>query len=282
MTDHKKGLLAVFIAAALWSTGGIFIKLISWDAFQLGGIRSFIAALVILAVYRAKSLRVSGASLLNALLYSGVMILFVLATKKTTAANAIFLQYTAPIYVLILEPILLKVKFERINLYAILITFGGMLLFFIGELSPGHLEGNIIALITGVILAGFFLGLKKIPAEMQPSSIFYGNIFAAIIGLSISGLPVEAAMGDIGMVTFLGIFQIGIPYIVFSYGLTKVQAIEASLIAMIEPVLNPVWVLFWYGEAPAPYAILGGIVILISVGVRAYLSERQRQTDATI
>ena len=278
MTDHKKGLLAVFISAALWSTGGIFIKLISWDAFQLGGIRSFIAALVILAVYRTKSLKFSGASLLNALLYSGVMILFVLATKKTTAANAIFLQYTAPIYVLIFEPLLLKVKFERINLYAILITFGGMLLFFIGELSPGHFEGNIIALITGVILAGFFLGLKKIPTDMQPSSIFYGNIFAAAIGLFISGFPADAAISDIGMVTFLGVFQIGIPYIVFSYGLTKVQAIEASLIAMIEPVLNPVWVLFWYGEAPAPYAILGGIVILISVGVRSFLSERQKNT----
>ena len=181
LQDHQKGIIAILAAAILWSTGGVFIKLISLNTYQLSFFRSTFAALVFLILFRKVVVYANGFAILNAFFYVVVLIFFVLATKLTTAANAIFLQYTAPIYVLIFEPIINKTKFEKINIITIIICFLGMILFFMGELSPGHLEGNLAALLSGVAFAAFFLGMRKNKSEYQFSSIFYGNIFIALI-----------------------------------------------------------------------------------------------------
>jgi len=271
--EHQKGLIAVLASAILWSSGGVFIKLISLNAYQLSVFRSSFAALVFLVLFRKVVVYANGFAILNAFFYVIVLIFFVLATKLTTAANAIFLQYTAPIYVLIFEPIINKTKYEKINVITIFICFLGMILFFVGELSPGHLEGNLAALLSGVAFAAFFLGMRKNKSEYQFSSIFYGNILIALICLpslfSLNYLKVN----DLLMVSYLGIFQIGLAYAIFSYGLKRVFAIEASIIGMIEPVLNPVWVFFGYGEVPSFMAIIGGIIIIATITVRAFILE---------
>ena len=273
LPDHQKGIIAILAAAILWSTGGVFIKLISLNTYQLSFFRSTFAALVFLILFRKVVVYANGFALLNAFFYVVVLIFFVLATKLTTAANAIFLQYTAPIYVLIFEPIINKTKFEKINIITIIICFLGMILFFMGELSPGHLEGNLAALLSGVAFAAFFLGMRKNKSEYQFSSIFYGNIFIALICIpslfSINALVIN----DLWMVAYLGIFQIGIAYAIFSYGLKRVYAIEASIIGMIEPVLNPVWVFFGYGEVPSFMAIIGGVIIVATITIRAFILE---------
>jgi len=273
LQDHQKGIIAILAAAILWSTGGVFIKLISLNTYQLSFFRSTFAALVFLILFRKVVVYANGFALLNAFFYVVVLIFFVLATKLTTAANAIFLQYTAPIYVLIFEPIINKTKFEKINIITIIICFLGMILFFMGELSPGHLEGNLAALLSGVAFAAFFLGMRKNKSEYQFSSIFYGNIFIALICIpslfSINALVIN----DLWMVVYLGIFQIGIAYAIFSYGLKRVYAIEASIIGMIEPVLNPVWVFFGYGEVPSFMAIIGGVIIVATITIRAFILE---------
>jgi len=273
LQDHQKGIIAILAAAILWSTGGVFIKLISLNTYQLSFFRSTFAALVFLILFRKVVVYANGFALLNAFFYVVVLIFFVLATKLTTAANAIFLQYTAPIYVLIFEPIINKTKFEKINIITIIICFLGMILFFMGELSPGHLEGNLAALLSGVAFAAFFLGMRKNKSEYQFSSIFYGNIFIALICIpslfSINALVIN----DLWMVAYLGIFQIGIAYAIFSYGLKRVYAIEASIIGMIEPVLNPVWVFFGYGEVPSFMAIIGGVIIVATITIRAFILE---------
>jgi drug/metabolite transporter (DMT)-like permease len=142
-----------------------------------------------------------------------------------------------------------------------------------GELSPGHFEGNIFALLSGVAFAAFMIGMRKNKPEYQYSSIFYGNILVALICipyiLDISSL----SFSDLWMVAFLGIFQIGIAYVIFGYGLKRVYAIEASLIGMIEPVLNPVWVFLGYGETPSYTAIIGGLIIITTISIRAFLLE---------
>lgn len=269
MKEHKKGLLSIFIAAVLWSTGGLFIKLISLDAFQLSFFRSLFSAITLLVIFRKDVIKFNKGTIVNGLFYSAILILFVLAAKTTTVANAIFLQYTAPIYVLIFEPIFLKTRFEKINLVTIVICFIGMSLFFMGKLSPGDMEGNIIALLSGVAFAVFLLGMRKNDHQFQFATIFYGNIFISLICLfSLNNLGV-IIINDLYMVAYLGIFQIGIAYVIFSYGLKKVQAIEASLISMIEPVLNPIWTYFGYGEEPSIFAIIGGIIILLAVLIRA-------------
>lgn len=273
IAEHRRGLLAVIASALLWSTGGIFIKLISLNAFQLSSLRSLFAALVFLILFRKKLLEVNGLTFLNSLFYAAILILFVIATKMTTAANAIFLQYTAPIYVLFLEPLINKTKYQLVNIVTIVFCFIGMILFFIGELSPGYLEGNIIALLSGIAFAAFLIGMRKNRPEYQFSSIFYGNVIITLVCLP-SMFSVKAiSISDFGMIAFLGIFQIGFAYAIFSYGLKRVYAIEASLISMIEPVLNPVWVFIWYGEVPALLAITGGIIIITAISVRAFILE---------
>lgn len=272
-TEHRKGLAAAFVAAVLWSTGGIFIKLIPLGALEISGLRSALAALTILALYRRRSLKFNWSIALNGLFYAGVMILFVVATKLTTAANAIFLQYTAPIYVLVFEPLLLKSRFRKINLVAVVVSFAGMALFFMERLSPSGLEGNLVALATGVFLAAFFIGLRRSPSEDKLPSVFWGNAFTTALCLPAIASIETITFSDAWMIAALGVFQIGVPYAVFSYAVERVEAIEASLIAMIEPVLNPVWVVIGYGEEPSTWAIVGGSVILAGAAFRAVVSE---------
>jgi drug/metabolite transporter (DMT)-like permease len=274
LKDHRKGILAVLIAAILWSTSGVFVKLISLSSLQILFFRSVFSTLTVLAIFKKDAVRVNTLTIVNGLFYSGILIGFVTSTKMTTAANAIFLQYTAPIYVLILEPLLLKTKFERVNIITIIISFIGMSLFFIGKLSPGDFRGNIIALLSGVAFAAFLLGMRKNKPEYQFSSIFYGNIFVCLFcSFSVWGIK-EIPLKDFMMIAYLGIFQIGVAYSVFSYGLKKVYAIEASLISMIEPVLNPVWTFFGYGEVPSIFAIIGGVIILIAIAIRELLLDK--------
>jgi drug/metabolite transporter, DME family len=273
LSDHQKGLIAVFAAGFMWSTGGICIKLLTLNAQQICFIRSLLAALVFLVIFKKEIFYANVFTFINSFLYTGILILFVIATKMTTAANVIFLQYTAPIYVLILEPLINKTKYEKANIYTIIICFIGMSLFFIGKLSPGDMWGNILALLSGVAFAGFLLGMRKNKKEYQFSSIFYGNILVSLFCFSSMFGKLDLSVSNILMVSYLGIFQIGIAYAIFSYGLKRVYAIEASLIAMIEPVLNPVWVFIGYGEVPSFMAIVGGIIIVAAIAVRAFIYE---------
>ena len=235
---------------------------------QLSFFRCLIAAIVFALLFRKKLLVVNGFTFINAAFYAVVLATFVIATKTTTAANAIFLQSTAPIYVLIFEPIINKTKLERINVLTIAACFIGMIFFFLGEISPGHLTGNLVALISGIMFAAFFLGMRKNSKEYQQSSIFYGNIFVTIICIPFILDLKPLSFNDIWMVTFLGVFQIAFAYALFSYGLKRILAVEASIISMFEPVLNPVWVLIGYGEMPSFFASIGGGIIITAIFAR--------------
>lgn len=277
LSTYQKGLLAVFVAAVLWSSSGLFIKLITFDALQISFFRSLLAAGVFVLLFGKRLLRLSAMTLLNALFYAGVLLFFVMATKLTTAANAIFLQYTAPIYVLLLEPWLLKTRYERANFITIGVCFAGMFLFFQGDLEAGHQLGNLLALLSGVCLAAFMLGMRRNGPENQLPSIFWGNTLLALVTLpSLWSLSIWPT-ADLLMVAYLGIVQVGLAYAIFSYGLQRVSAVEAALIAMVEPVLNPLWVLLVLGEVPSRYALLGGAIIL---GVVAWRSVRVSRSAA--
>jgi len=273
LPEHQKGIIAIIIAAILWSTGGIFIKLTSLTPMQISFFRCAFAALIFLVVFNKELLKANIFTFINAGLYAAVLILYVIATKTTTAANAVFLQYTAPIYVLIFEPMINKTKYEKINIITIIICILGMTLFFTDKLSSGSIYGNIFALLSGVAFAAFLLGMRKNKKEHQFVSIFYGNIIVVLITLY-SIFQIESlSFSNFIMVSYLGIFQVGIAYIVFAYGLKRVLAVEASLISMIEPVLNPVWVLIGYGELPSVTAIFGGVIILLTVSIRAVIQQ---------
>jgi drug/metabolite transporter, DME family len=273
LPEHQKGIIAVLIAAILWSTGGILIKLVSLPPLQISFFRAIFAAAVFAIAFRKQAFIFNGMTFINGLFYAAILILFVIATKLTTAANAIFLQYTAPIYVLIFEPLINKTEFKRINVITILACFTGMILFFMGELSFNHYTGNIVALLSGIAFAAFLIGMRNNKHEYQFSTIFYGNIIIILFTIPSMLSLQSVSLHDFAMVAFLGIFQIGIAYAIFTYGLKRVFAIEASLISMIEPALNPVWVVLWYGEVPSFFAIIGGIIIISAIGLRTFFLE---------
>ena len=272
LSEHQKGLLFVFIAAFLWSSGGLLIKLITLSPMQISFFRCTIAATTFAIIFRKRILQFNRLTFLNSVFYACVLISFVISTKLTTAANAIFLQATAPIYVLIFEPLINKTHYERINVVTITICFLGMILFFVGEIEPGHLEGNLVALFSGISFAAFFLGMKKNDHKFQQSSIFIGNVLVAIVCIPFLFSLQVLTLSNLWMVLFLGVFQIAIAYAFFTSGLKRIIAVEASIISMIEPVFNPVWVFFGYGETPAITAIIGGSIIIVAIVVRTLIA----------
>ena len=193
----------------------------------------------------------------------------------TTAANAIFLQYTAPIYILLFAPFVLKEKFRFADLMTVAICLAGMVLFFVdvapnSELPPDtQFIGNILGLCSGVSLGGYMLLLRHPKAYKQnpASSVFYGNIFACLVMLPFFITNPSTWQGtDYFSVIFLGVFQIGLAYFLFTYGVSHgVRSLDASIIGFIEPLLNPVWVFLIIGERPSTWAIIGGIVIIAAI-----------------
>jgi drug/metabolite transporter (DMT)-like permease len=197
--------------------------------------------------------------------FAGILILFVMATKMTTAANAIFLQFTAPIYLLILEPLFLKTKFEKKNLTTLIICFCGMILFFFGRLELGNIYGNLLAIISGMCFAMFALLLKKKKLsgikEGSLNAVIIGNALVAVICVFL--IPSFTLTGmEIVILLYMGIFQIGISYMIFNEGIKYVSATESMIIATMEAIFNPIWVFLGIGEVPSPYAIAGAVIIL--------------------
>ncbi len=275
----------VLIAVLLWSTGGLFIKLTSLDAYQVTFFRSLLAAVTVLIITRKNGLKINAFGILTSIIYAMLLFLFVWATKKTTAANAIFLQYTAPIYILILAPFVIGEKFHWRDLITVLICITGMSLFFVGQLRIDDYQGNIAALGSGIFLGLYIMLLRHPHADgFNPViAVIYGNFLLAFLTLP-SGIAVIPVMNltDILAVSFLGIIQIGISYILFIKGVRGgTRPLDASLIGFIEPLLNPVWVFIFVGEKPSEWAIIGGGIIIASVlfhTIRQYAGNKLAET----
>lgn len=265
----------VLVAVVLWSSGGLFIKLTTVDAFTVNAGRSLFAAITVAVFTFRKGLKPDKFTLLTSLLYAGTLSSFVFANKNTTAANAIFLQYTAPIYVLMFSPFILKEKFRFSDLITIVVCITGMSLFFLENqdsdnlLAPNVFLGNIAALLSGVFF-GLFLILLRHPRSLVKNpaiSVFYGNLIIVLLMLPfLISNPPQPTLTDFGAIVYLGIFQIGIAYILFTNGIANgVRSLNASIIGFVEPLLNPVWVFLFVGEKPAGWAIFGGLIILSAV-----------------
>lgn len=262
-------LLFVFATALLWSTGGLFIKWTSVSGLALSCFRSFFALLTVALVTRRQGFGLNKLTVAAALLYSVVVILFVVATKQTTAANAIFLQYTAPVYMMILEPVVYKEKFRPRDLITVLVCIGGMALFFVGQLRPQDITGNLMALASGFFFALYFLLMRHPRAREvnRASSVIYGNLLVVLIcapwGLAAIS---EITRHDLLSVMYLGVIQLGLSYVLFTIGMTRgVRSLDAGIVCYIEPALNPVWVFLVLGERPSRWALLGGAIIIIAV-----------------
>ncbi len=267
MEKRYRAIILLLAAAILWSSGGLLIKLVSWNPIAIAGVRSLIAFLVLFAFLRRPNLTWSFPQMAGAVAYCLTVTSFVTATKLTTAANAILLQYTAPVYVALLGAWLLGEETRWLDWTIIFLVMGGIGLFFFDHLTIGNLLGNGCAIFSGISFSFLIIFLRKQKDESPLGSILLGNLLTGLVGLPFVFESMPSPMSWAGLI-FLGVVQLGLSYIFYSEAIKHVTALEAILISGIEPVLNPIWVFLILGEMPGKWALLGGLIVFISVTVR--------------
>jgi drug/metabolite transporter (DMT)-like permease len=297
------GIALVLMAALLWSTGGVGIKVVEGNAFAIAGWRSLFALPILLAtiLVRARTANLDAWGALRrrnawiaAVSYAAMVICFVVATKLTTAANAIFIQYTGPVYVALLSAPLLGERLRPSDWIAVGGTLVGMALFFADGLSVDARSGNIVAIVSSFGFAGMPLAMRMDQAALARAGETRAQALAPlasmIAGNAITVLVCSPAMTKLVtaesmttrawvVVAALGAFQIGLPYVLYGIAVRHLRAIESSLVAMIEPILSPIWVLLATGERPGTWAIVGGAIIVATLSVQA-LGSRVRVSRA--
>ena len=264
--------LAILAAAVLFSTGGAAIKATTLTGWQVASFRSAVAAVAVLLMLPAARRSWGALPVLVGFGYAATMILFVLANKLTTAANTIFLQATAPIYLVLMGPLLLKEPLKRRDLVFMAALGAGLALFFVGAeagsaTAPDPVTGNVLAALSGlcwaIAVSGLrFMGRRGGDGGGAAAAVVAGNLIACLVCLPFA-LPVaSASASDAAIVVFLGVVQIGLAYVLLNAGLRHVGALEASLLLLGEPVLNPVWAWLVHGERPSSWALAAGAVIV--------------------
>jgi drug/metabolite transporter (DMT)-like permease len=295
VTEHARARLGVITAAAIFSTGGAAIKLTTLSGVQVACLRSGIAAVAVLLLAPESRRGWTWRTLVASVAYAACLTLFVLANKLTTSANTIFLQAAAPLYLLLLGPWLLKEKVKEADLGVLGLMAVGLAFVFMGteppvRTAPNPALGNILGLLSGVAWAFLVIGLRwlgRVEAEAgheAPSpttAVVLGNLIAAGVNLPFA-LPIRSVTTvDVVTVLFLGIVQIGIAYLLLSRALKRVGALEASLLLMVEPALNPLWSWFVHGEAPGPWSLAGGGMIIGATVLKSVLDNRPELPVAT-
>ena len=260
---EKLGVLFVFLAAVLYSIGGLCIKVIPWNGLSINGGRNMVALLVIggyLLATRHRP-RFNRWILVGAVCICGTNTLFTVANKLTTAANTIVLQFTAPIFVILLSVVFWKKRPQKLDLIACGVVLVGVLCFFVDSLEAGGMAGNILALLSGLSYAGVFL-LNDLPDSDPISSVFWGDVMSVAIGLPFLVRETDLSLVPMTSLVILGAFQVGLAYILLTIGLRTTPAVTASLVSGIEPVLNPILVAVFYHETIGPLALLGAAIVV--------------------
>lgn len=279
--DRYKAIMLLAASSVLWSTGGILIKMVNWNPVAIAGMRSAIAAAMILIVIKKPPRKWSLNQVAGAIAYATTLLLFVWATKMTTAANAVLLQYTAPIYVALFGAWMLGERTTLIDWITVFAVIGGMVLFFLDSVSAGGFMGNIMAILSGVSFAGMHIFMRKQKDESPIQSIFLGNIILAVVALPFMFKSMPDTRSWAGLAA-LGVIQIGLPYILYSIAIKSVTALEAVLIPVVEPLLNPLWVFLFMGEVPGVWAFVGGFIVLFFVTARCVLVSVRSEKAAGI
>ena len=292
--------LQVLAAALTFSIGGAGIKACQLTSWQVTSFRSGIAALTLLLLLPEARRGWNARAALVGVSYAATVTLFVLANKLTTSANTIFLQSTAPLYILLLSPLLLRERIHARDVFVMAVVALGMSLLFVGTerryaTAPDPFHGNVLATLSGLCWALTLMGLRWMgrhegaaPGSAAPATpgsaapaVVIGNLMAFFLSLPFA-LPVQAARPlDWALVTGLGTIQIGIAYIFLTKGMRRVRALEASMLLLLEPVLNPVWSWLIHGEKPRAWSLVGGAIILGGTLAKTWMDSRQRGEETT-
>lgn len=284
MQDSKnRAVVYMIICAILWSTAGFLIKVLPWHPMEIAGFRSLISAGLYLGYMRHEKNRfvINRYSIAAGIALSLTFIFFIAANKLTTAANAIVLQYSAPIFILILSALIFHQKFRRGDIITVIVTSIGISLFFLDKISGGSMFGNLVALAAGIAFATMFVTTGNADKDSLASGILLGHLFTAIVGIPfVFFYETPVSLPIVATILGLGIFQLGIPYILYGIAVRKCSPLACSLISMIEPLLNPVWVFLINHEVPSPFAIAGGIIVIGGVAVWSVWSSKAERVKA--
>ncbi|MBP7845085.1 MAG: EamA family transporter [Proteobacteria bacterium] len=274
MQSAKTAKFYLIFTAILWSLGGVLIKWVDFSPLIVSGLRSLVAGVFLFLYFRPKLLPLNCPVFFGSLTYALTVIAFVIATKWTTAASAILLQSTAPLYVAFFGIFYLNEKIQIKDSLILVLVALGMLLFFKDNISLENFKGNLFGLFSGFCFAWFILITRKSGSENTIQMIVLGNFLASIMSLSWAWPLGDLNYQGLGGVFVLGVFQLALPYALYSKAISHVSALETSLIALIEPILNPIWVYLILAEKPGPWAIVGGIIVIASVAFRSFILNR--------
>lgn len=279
--SSRKGLLFVFIAAVLFSIGGLCVKLVPWNAMSINSFRSIISVilLVIFAKVTGRKFKLTSGVIIGAVSMCGVTTLYAMANKLTTAANTILLQFTAPVFVILVMWLVFKERPKRLDVLTCVAVFGGVACFFLDSLGSGSFLGDALALLSGVCYAGVFM-MNKFPGGDPLFATILGQAMGAAIGFPwlvretvFTGTALTAAVA-------LGVFQLGVAYMFFTTGIRTAPPVSACLVAGIEPILNPVLVAVVLGEMISPLSLLGGAIVFVSImGYNVLTTKQEKQAE---
>ena len=281
MTKKHIGMLQMLGCAVLWSIAGIFIKLVDANPFVIAGFRSLFACLTIsfsMLIFKIR-FRFTKRSVMNGIIMCVLFFMFVCSNKLTTAANAIVLEFTSPIFLMIFSVIILKKKFRRIDILVTLVALIGISFCFADKLEGGYIWGNIVAVGSGAVqaLMYLFVGETKDDDE-RLTGIWLGQFLTAVIGVAFIPFTENVLNGKAFVaLVILGVFQLGIAYVLYWKSAGNCPAIACALISAAEPILNPIWVAIFDGERPGPVAILGGIIVIAAVTLWCIVDERKEK-----
>lgn len=268
MSKENKAIIQMLICATLWSIAGIFMKLLPWNGFAVASLRSLFAGITILTYMRISGIKLvfTKKTVAGGILTGLVYICFTCANKLTTAANAIVLQFTSPVFIVIFTSIIYKTKIKKGDLITVLLTLAGIALFFFDDLKTGYIIGNIVAIAAGMFMAGMYMVVGVMDDEMRFSTISIGQMFTFLAGLPfvIATKPVFNAT-TLSCIAVLGIFQLGISYILYCKASKYCPPLACCLLGVIEPLLNPVWVMIFDGEKPGIFALIGAVIVVATI-----------------
>ena len=283
MKKENRAILEMLLCAGLWSIAGIFMKLIPWNGFVIAGLRSLIAGLTMLVYMGLKHYRfvVSRQILASGLLAGLTYLCFTCANKLTTAANAIVLQFTSPVFIVVFSALLYKTKIRRQDLTVVLLTLAGIALFFFDQLKPGYVAGNFVAIAAGMFMAGMYMTIGQLQGQERFSAIVIGQFFTFLVGLPFVFITRPAFTGTAVLcILILGVFQLGISYILYVKASEYCPPLACCLLGAVEPLLNPVWVLIFDGERPGIFALVGAVIVVVSITVWCIMDQKEAPNNA--
>ena len=267
-TQRGRSILLMALCAVLWSTAGLFIKMIPWNPLVIAGGRSLVAAFVVFIYMAARGIRpvINRLSFTTGALLSLTFLLFVSANKMTTSANAIVLQFTAPVYIMAFSAVAYHQRFRRADYLAVAATLGGIVLCFLDKMSEGNGTGNLLALLSGVTYAGMLIASARADKQSRMSGILLGHLLTSAVGIAAAfWFQPVVSFQAITFLILLGVFQLGLSYVLLGIAIEHCPPLVACLVSVIEPLLNPIWVLIFDGEAPGPLALVGGLIAIASI-----------------